>query len=272
VIGLTRSDGLSGADRRVTMNTWGKKRSMGEHHQKQQEEELTPIEPSREAFDWLASYGNVEVEESIVEMGRRVREIVPECVGLSLTVAEGELTFTLMVDRPGAALLDALQYLDGGPCVAAVEAGQRWTTDDLPTDEQQWQLFARGEALTGVASTLSLPVMEGSRVAGGVNLYASSADAFDGHHDAVAEACGAWAQGAVTNADLGFTSRVRAAAAPRRLRDRGIVDVATGLVAEYSHVDTTTAMDQIRQAAMRAGVTAADFARFVIAAHGTGDD
>ncbi len=178
---------------------------MPEQDQKKQDQKFAPTRQSREAFDWLASYGNVEVEQSIVRMGRQVREIVPECVGLSLTVAEGELTFTLTVDRPGAALLDAMQYLGGGPCVAAVEQGRMWSTDDLPTDEGAWQLFARAEAFTGVASTLSLPVMTGEQVTGGVNLYASTADAFDGHHEEVAKACGAWAQGAVTNADLSFS-------------------------------------------------------------------
>ena len=80
--------------------------------------------------------------------------------------------------------------------------------------------------------------MTGGRVVGGVNLYASTPDAFDGHHDEVAEACGAWAEGAVTNADLSFSSRIRASAAPERLRDRGVVDVATGFVAEHQDIDT----------------------------------
>jgi GAF domain-containing protein len=240
---------------------------MAEQDQKDREQELAPTRKSQEAFDWLGSYGNVALEESIVQMGQRVREIVPECVGLSLSVAEGELTFTLMVDRPGAALLDAMQYLDGGPCLAAISHDQVWSTDDIPTDEQEWQLFARAEALTGVASTLSLPVMRGGRVSGGVNLYASTPDAFDGLHDEVAQACGAWAEGAVTNADLSFSSRIRAAATPGRLRERGVVDVASGFVAEHQDIDTTSAKERIDEAAARAGVSAVDFARFILDAH-----
>jgi GAF domain-containing protein len=239
-----------------------------QEQEERQDRDLAPVPQSKEAFDWLASYGNVGVEESIVQMGHRVREIVPDCVGVSLTVADGDLTFTMMVDRPGAALLDAMQYLDGGPCVAAVEHGQLWTTQDLPTDEEMWRLFAQAEALTGVESTLSLPVMTGDEVTGGVNLYASTPNAFDGHHDEVADACGAWAQGAVTNADLSFSSRIRASATPGRLRDRGLVDVATGLVSEHEGMGLDSAAERIRQAAARAGVTTADFARFIIAAHG----
>jgi hypothetical protein len=62
-----------------------------------------------------------EVEESVMRIGSRIRQIVPEGVALGLTVADGELTFTLMCGRPGAGLLDAMQYVDGGPCVSAVE-------------------------------------------------------------------------------------------------------------------------------------------------------
>jgi hypothetical protein len=101
-----------------------------------------------------------------------------------------------------------------------------------------------------------------------VNLYASTSHAFDGHHDAVAEACGAWAEGAVTNADLRFTSRVRAAAAPERLRERGTIDIACGYVAAHQDIDLAEAATQIHQAAHRAGVTEFDFARFILDAHG----
>jgi GAF domain-containing protein len=230
--------------------------------------DLKPVAESRAAFDWLGYYGDQHVEESMARMGQVVREIVPSCVAISLTVAADDLTFTLMSERPGAALLDAMQFLDGGPCELAVEDTSIGTTSDLPTDEGRWQLFARAEAFTGIASTLSLPVIKGGAVVGGVNLYASESDAFDGHHDEIADACGAWAEGAVTNADLSFTTRVRAAAAPERLRERGTMDVACGYVAAHQDIELEDAATRIRQAARRAGVTEIDFARFILDAHG----
>jgi hypothetical protein len=226
-----------------------------------------PIGASREAFDWLGGYGDVQVEQSMATIGARVRGIVPECVALSISMTEDDLTFTLMCDKPGAALLDAMQYLDGGPCVAAVDRGSLETTRLLPTDEGLWQLFARAESFAGIASTLSLPVMKDEEAIGGVNLYASTAHAFDGHHDEVAAVCGAWAQGAVTNADLSFSSRIRAAAAPERLRDRGTFDVACGYVAAHQHLQISEAAERIRIAARRAGVSDLDFARFILSAH-----
>jgi GAF domain-containing protein len=228
---------------------------------------LAPVAHTRDAFDWFSSAGNDEVEQSMVDMSARVRAIAPECVALSLTVADGGLTFTLVADRPGVGLLDAMQYLDGGPCVSSVANHRIETTSDLPTDEGQWQLFAQAEAITGISSTLSLPVMRGGQTVGGVNLYGSTNDCFDGRHEPLAEACGAWAEGAITNADLGFTSRVRAAATVERLHDLGRVDVATGIIADHQEIELALSRSRIRQAAARAGVSEAEFANFILDAH-----
>jgi GAF domain-containing protein len=200
-------------------------------------------------------------------MSRRVREIAPECVALSLSIVDGDLTFTVAADRPGASLLDAVQYLDGGPCMDAVQGRHLATTADLPMDEGVWQMFARGEALAGVSSTLSLPILDDDHVVGGVNLYGATSTAFDGHHQELAQACGAWAEGAVTNADLGFRSRVRAAATPGRLSDSNDVDLARGVVANVSKLNPDEAGRRIARAATQAGVSEAEFARFLIQAH-----
>ena len=228
---------------------------------------LQPVPETQEAFDWLGAFDNRDMESSVMGMSRRVREIAPECVAMSLSVVEGDLTFTVAVDRPGASLLDAVQYLDGGPCLDAVQGRHLQYTADLPLDEGVWQMFARGEALAGVSSTLSLPILGDDHVVGGINLYGATSDAFDGHHQELAAACGAWAEGAVTNADLGFRSRVRAAATPGRLSDSSDVDLACGVVANVSGVDAAEAGRRIARAASQAGVSEAEFARFLLQAH-----
>jgi hypothetical protein len=227
-------------------------------------EGMVPVLESQMALAFLASYGqDRRIETTISTMAQRVRKIVPECIALSLGMVQEELTFTLVSETREIALLDALQYLDDGPCVSAArEAQPRESRQGV--DEDKWQLFARGQTVAGVASTLSLPMMSDGRVTCGVNLYASTPDAFDGHHDELAAACGAWAQGVVTNADLSFTSRLRAAAAPTRLREKAFVDSAVGFIAAHQSVDMETAASRIRQAAARAGVSEADVAKFIL--------
>ena len=105
-----------------------------------------------------------------------------------------------------------------------------------------------------MVSTLSMPIQENDEVTGGVNLYAASPNAFTGHHEELAGLFGAWAPGAVSNADLPFHTRAEAAKAPQRLEDQDRVNQATGVVMAAHRVDADTARARIRDAAARAGV------------------
>jgi hypothetical protein len=56
-------------------------------------------------------------------------------------------------------------------------------------------MFAHAGAAQGVASTLTLPILENREVVGSVDLHASDPHAFEGHHDELANALGASALG-----------------------------------------------------------------------------
>jgi hypothetical protein len=109
-------------------------------------------------------------------------------------------------------------------------------------------------------------------VAAGVNLYASTGDAFDGRHEELAEVCGAWAGGAVTNADLDFDTRFAAAETPERLRAEELVDQALGTLLGRSDVEPGEAEQRLRDAARRAGITDAQMARAILDLLGDVDD
>ena len=102
---------------------------------------------------------------------------------------------------------------------------------------------------------------------GGVNLYASTADAFTGHHDDLALLMGTTAAEAVSNADLSFSTRLEARAAPAQIRDRTAIDTAVGLLAALRHSDIDTARRQLIEAAARAGITEALVARVLVLVH-----
>jgi GAF domain-containing protein len=232
------------------------------------------VEPTPETFEAiqeLSKYGDTEVADELLEMGRRVRQVVTETVGLSLGLVEDGLTFTLVSSDETIAGLDAAQYVDGGPCVAAAHQHEpvAWTKDD-PLDETHWQLFAEASASAGIASTLSLPIMRHDRVVGGVNIYASTPDAFAGRLEQLAEVCGAWAPGAVTNADLSFSTRLAAAQAPEQLRGQDSVDQALGIISTAQRIDISAATERLREAAARAGISETQAARAIIGLLSTG--
>ena len=205
--------------------------------------ELLP--QSREALDEYVtpSVDDVEGLLRVIE-GWAVRA-VPECVALSVTLLDEDLTFTL-VDSAATAATDL--PADG----RSESAGGQ---DPLyALDERGWADMARERAFAGIASTVSLPVVEQGRAVLNIDLYASTAHAFHDRVDGLVEALGAWQAGAVTNADLGFETLRRAELAPERLREQRHVDVAVGLVAARMGVTTDDAAALLRESAQRAGI------------------
>lgn len=229
---------------------------------------MEPIPPTREAIEKLERLGDTEVERILRRLGERVVTAVPTCVGLSLTLVDDNVTLTLVASDPDASQLDAMQYLDGGPCVEATTATRLVEINEADLlDEERWSLFARASAAQGVQSSLSMPIIDQGRVVGGMNLYASTRDAFRGHHDELARIVGAHAPDAVIDADLSFSTRLRAAAAPGVLAAQADIDTAVGYIAASQGVDAETALERLRDAAARSGSTDREVARSVIRLH-----
>jgi len=224
---------------------------------------VEPIPETREVLDRLNEEGSTEVSTVLFQTDHRVRQIVPECVGLSLAVLREGLTLTLVASSETTAGLDAIQYLDGGPCVdAAHGAREVEVTENAALDEGHWQLYAQATAATGVRSSLTFPVLDDNgTVTGTVNLYASAAEAFTGKVERLAEALGSSATWAVTNADLTFSTRLAAVEAPTQLAAQNEIDIALGIVAAAQDVSIATATERLSTAATRAGITLLQAAR-----------
>jgi GAF domain-containing protein len=227
---------------------------------------VEPIRETRDVLGDMVGEGQTELAAALVRMGRDASRIVPELVGLSLGVVDDELTFTLEATDREVAAIDAVQYLDGGPCVRGGHAPEgdsiEVSTQDQ-TDEGTWQMFARASAAAGIASSLTLPIEADGSVQGTINLYASTPDAFEGKHAELAEALGASARGAVANADLSFATRLEATRAPERYADQDDVDVAVVYICMSQDVQFSVARERLRAAAARAGITEGQAARAI---------
>lgn len=224
---------------------------------------MEPIPETRLVFNQLARFGDTETADLVLEMGRRAQRVVPRCVGLSVALVAEGLVFTLVATDEEIAAIDAVQYLDGGPCVASAHENRRVAYEQDATDEDAWQLFCRATAAAGIASTLTLPIESDGVVVGSVNLYASTADAFDGRHQDLNEALETCAEGAIRNADLSFDTRGEAAKGPARLADQGDIDIALGIIAASQDVDIATAQQRLLASASQAGITEGQAARAI---------
>lgn len=228
---------------------------------------LPGVEPLPATQAALSELSWAEPSPASLELHHRVeqaKEIVPELVGVSVTMLQEALTFTFVASSEMIAVLDGVQYLDGGPCVDAVVHHRVIDDEEAALDERQWRLFTRAESVAGIASTLSLPVLSEGRAICGINLYASKARAFGQRHDRLADVFGAWAGGAVTNADLSFTTRFEAAKAPSRLQELHTIDKAIGIIASTQEVSVGEARRRLDRAGALAGVAPDKLARVVL--------
>ena len=207
------------------------------------------------------------LEQQLRSSAARAEQLVPGLVGVSVGFRHEGLTFTLVATDAVIATLDSVQYLTSGPCVDAIDLGHGIATPEGLLSEQRWHHFARASAASGVQSTLTLPVLDGNVVVSTVNLYGRDTDTFVGKHAALADLFGAWAPGAVVNADLSFTTRREAERAPTQLQEIAVVNTATGILAAERKVSLEEATAQLHDAARRAGVPVHQLAEVLVALH-----
>jgi len=227
------------------------------------------VEPIPESIEAMQERDAVLVDDDLLQrlqqISSDVRLLVPDCIGLSVAFVEDDLVLTLVATDLEIALLDALQYVGDGSCLEAVRAGGVVELDDTDLlDEERWRLFALASAASSVASTLTLPIMEENKVVGSVNLYAASGHAFSGLHEQLADLFGGWAPGAIENADLSFSTRLKAEQAPAQLRARARIETAVGLLAAYANLPLESARRRLEESAARAGVSLFRIAQAVI--------
>lgn len=231
---------------------------------------MEPIPETVEAITELDAYvDNGGLMLALEQAAVMAQRIAPDLAGISVaSKATHGLTFTLMATDEEIAALDGVQYLTDGPCVDAAEDGQSLGTilDDL-LSERRWRALGLASAAAGVRSTLTLPIINRGMVSGTVNLYGLSDDTFDGKHQALADVFNAWAPGAVTNADMSFSTRQVAEHAPEQLRQDAHLDAAVGILSAMYDLTLEAAREQLLQAAQRAGIPPAKLALSIIHLH-----
>lgn len=225
------------------------------------------MEPLPETADALRVLGAAsEGAELVAELqgtAQRVVAAIPDCLGLSIAYFDSGLTFTLVATEDRLRMLDAVQYLDGGPCQVAALMGEEVQIPDL-MNEGRWQLMALASAATGVRSSLSLPMRRGGEVIGSVNFYAAATDSFTEAAGELAALFGAGAEDAIANADLSMASVQRARQSAERLASQVTFDRAVGVLMQRRGVSEEEAVRLVHEAADRAGVPPPALARVIL--------
>jgi hypothetical protein len=128
---------------------------------------VTPMEPipeTVEAIDGLdPSADDGSLLADLIRSASRGQAVVPDLVGVSIAGFDHGLTFTLVATEEEVAVLDAFQYLAGGPCVEAAHTNQVMAFVPDVFEEERWRFFAEATAACAVRSTLTLPVLNDGR-------------------------------------------------------------------------------------------------------------
>jgi GAF domain-containing protein len=230
---------------------------------------MEPIPETLEALGELDAYlGSDTLLEQLTRTADLAQSLAPDLAGFSIASREHGITFTLVATDDEIAALDGVQYLTTGPCVEAAHDGHGMATtaEDL-FSEPRWRALAQASAAAGVRSTVTFPIVDGDEVIGTVNLYGRSDDTFDGKHALLATVFRAWAPGAVTNADLSFSTRRLAEQAPTVLREDALVEAATGILASSREISLEAAREQLEDSAARAGVPVSKLAELIVELH-----
>jgi GAF domain-containing protein len=226
---------------------------------------VEPLPETRAALSQLSAWVDADLTADLNSLAEQARAVVPHLVGVSVAVLREGLTFTFVATDHNIAVLDAVQYLDGGPCVQAAAENREVSLDDADVlDEDAWLMFARARAVAGIRATLSMPITEHGLVVGSVNLYANREHAFDGSHEAIADIFGAWAGGAVANADLDFATRQQAVKAPATLTTNARLANAVGVIIAIQGVSAEEGRERLEAAAALAGVPALTIAEAIL--------
>jgi GAF domain-containing protein len=197
--------------------------------------------------------------------------VVPSCVGVSITVVVDGDPFTVTATSPAAIAMDAVQNVEHGPCVQAVETGEPIGVPDV-MDEERWQLFAFAAAAHRVRSSWSFPIRDQEGlVAGGMNLYSADADAFAGRDRVIAAAFGTSLREVVSNADLSFATKDRARDISTALDAREQIDQAVRSLAGLRGWTASRARSRLDRAALLTGRPLPEVAEVVLAVAASGD-
>ena len=203
-------------------------------------------------------------------LGRTVEEVievVPGCLGLSVVRIDQADSCTIAASDETVAVLDGVQYLDGGPGVEAAVRRQ-WGADNVASMDGRWPLYAAATVRAGVRSTLTLPVTDHGVALGAVRVYAGPEDAFEEREADVARLVD---EGEAADLVLGsattLTTRRLAERSPLSLRAQGALNRAIGALTLHLDTDVTTAHERLVDAAQRAGITVERLAQTVVDLH-----
>src|SRR5215217_2107519 len=121
---------------------------------------------------------SAELRRALEDAARLAWRDVPGCDGASVSLLHDGKASTVSATQDRIRELDRAQYERGhGPCVSAMTGRDAVTVDDY-ADDGRWPDVAEDALAAGIHSSLSIPLVQGRRTIGGLNMYGTAPAAF----------------------------------------------------------------------------------------------
>lgn len=201
--------------------------------------------------------------QSMVDLTKRVMPGDPEA---SVTLLIKDEPRTVVDTGPLALGLDEVQYDRGdGPCLHTARNGVPAEIGDTRVDSQ-WPDYARYIAEHGVLSVLAVPlILAGEeQVAGSLNIYARTAEAFDEASRAVATGFAPYAAVAAGTVQAYQRAGETADNLQKALESRAVIEQAKGILIERHKLTADQAFEALATVSMSRNVKVRDIAEHLV--------
>jgi GAF domain-containing protein len=120
-----------------------------------------------------------EFDGVLDELVSQAAEVITPAAAGGVTLRPNGQPVSVAISNQLAARVDEIQYgAHQGPCLESLRTGDVVIVDDLGQDER-WDVYRPRAIAHGVVSSLSLPLNVGGSTLGVLNLYSTTAAAFD---------------------------------------------------------------------------------------------
>ncbi|SES06892.1 GAF domain-containing protein [Lentzea xinjiangensis] len=217
--------------------------------------------------------GVFALAEPLGEVLKRVADsavlAIADADGVTITVVTDDGVHTAAATEEQLVELDEVQYDVGhGPCLEAATARQA-VRAVVGQHRKLWPEFEAAAHRLGVCAYLSVPMLvtatDGEKLVGSLNVYGSTASAFDPFDESVMRLFTTAASAAITNAQLWRDTRSRVTQLEAAVYSRAEIDQAKGMLMAVHGCSADEAFLMLVQRSQTQNVKLREVARDILA-------
>jgi GAF domain-containing protein len=175
-------------------------------------------------------FGETGLDEVVARVADLAKEALPAAYEVSVTLVRDGGPRTVASTGEPAEVIDRWQYdSHNGPCLDAAAERKTVCVDEVAA-ERRWPGWSEHAGSVGVRSALSVGLPIRDHVIGALNVYATSARAFDGEAVDLAETFAGYVSVVLANADLYHTAATLARQMRAAMDSRAVIEQAKGII------------------------------------------